>query len=262
MSDTANIPQDHLSITVDDGVVTITLDSPPANALSVSMMQELRAAVASETVRDARVVIVRSALPRFFAAGADLKLLATLNRHAFADYLADLRQVFDDVTAITAPTVAAVEGLALGGGLELALACDLRVASTGALLGVPEVKLGLVPGAGGTQRLPRLIGTARAFDLLVTGRAVSAAEALEMGLVNRVAERADDGAAELAREIARHPGSAAKVIGRCLDAARETDPSAGMRVELDEVVDLFASEPARTAIRDFIERPRGAATPG
>jgi enoyl-CoA hydratase len=248
---------EHVTVACAGGVATITLDSAPANALSEALLAELRDAVGSPPVRGARVVVIGSGLDRFFAAGADLKLLATLDRRGFAAYLARLRGVLDDIAALPQPTIAAVGGMALGGGLELALACTLRVASGGARLGVPEVRLGLLPGAGGTQRLPRLIGRSRALDLLLTGRAVSGEEALRLGLVDRLGTDADAEATALATEIAAFPAASTQAIVRCAGAAARDDLGPGMRTELHELLELFAGDDGRAGIQAFLARRAG-----
>jgi len=236
-----------------DGVATLTLQSAPANALSQALLAELRAALASAEVAAASAVVIRSGLPRFFAAGADLKLMATLDRDGLAAYLATLRAALDDVATLPQPTICAIDGMALGGGLELALACTFRVASPDARLGLPEIRLGLLPGAGGTQRLPRLVGRSRALDLLVTGRSAGGEEAMRLGLVDRVGPDAAALAAELAAEITAFRPAATRAIGRCVDAA-SGDEAAGMRTELDELLDLFASPDGRAGVQAFIER--------
>jgi enoyl-CoA hydratase/carnithine racemase len=245
---------EHVAVTSAGGVATITLAGAPANALSLALLAELRSAVGSAPVHGARVVVIASRLPRFFAAGADLKLLATLDGEGFAAYLVVLRSMLDDIAALPQPTIAALGGMALGGGLELALACALRVASPGARLGLPEVRLGLLPGAGGTQRLPRLVGRSRALDLLLTGRAVDGEEALRLGLVDRLAADADAEAAALAAQIAAFPAAATRAIGRCVAAAAGDDPGPGMRTELAELLDLFAADEGRAGIAAFVAR--------
>jgi enoyl-CoA hydratase/carnithine racemase len=245
---------EHVTVARAGEVATITLGSAPANALSEALLAALRDAVGSPPVRDARAVVIASRLERFFAAGADLKLLATLDGEDLAAYLAVLRGVLDDIAALPQPTIAALGGMALGGGLELALACTLRVASHEARLGVPEVRLGLLPGAGGTQRLPRLIGRSRALDLLLTGRAVDGEEAHRLGLVDRVGTDADAEAAALAAQIAAFPAASTQAILRCAGAAARDDLGAGMRTELDELLALFASDGGHAGIQAFLAR--------
>ena len=163
-----------------DGVTTITLSRPPANALGEPIIAGLAAAFDQAEADNSAVIVITSAVSGFFAAGADLTLFDNLDQAGFLDYLDRLRAQIE--RAHTGPwvSIAAVDGHALGGGLELAMACTLRVASAGAKLGVPEVKLGLLPGAAGTQRLPRLVGRGAAIDLLLTGRSVGGSEALQM----------------------------------------------------------------------------------
>jgi len=250
---------DHLVLSRDDatGVATIALASLPANALSQPLLAELSAALQEVAAGTSRVVVLRSAIPRFFAAGADLRLLGAIDREGFAAYLGVLRETLDAVAALPQVTIAAIDGMALGGGLELALACDLRVAGPDAALGVPEIKLGLLPGAAGTQRLPRLIGRSAALDLLLTGRSVTGDDALALGLVDRVATGAGTAAATaeaLATEIARYPLAATAAIRRCVTAAGDPDPAVGLEVELDEILDLFEGPDAREGISAFLER--------
>ncbi|RLE18391.1 MAG: enoyl-CoA hydratase, partial [Actinobacteria bacterium] len=142
------------------------MSSPPANALSYELVAQLDTALTAALADGAVVIVLASDVPRFFAAGADLKLLAEASPDDFGDYLATLRAFIERIGSLGQPTVASISGMALGGGLELALACTFRIAAVDALLGVPEIKLGLLPGAGGTQRLPRLVGRAAALDLL------------------------------------------------------------------------------------------------
>jgi enoyl-CoA hydratase/carnithine racemase len=249
---------EHVTVARAGEVATITLGSAPANALSEALLAALRDAVGSPPVRDARAVVIASRLERFFAAGADLKLLATLDGEDLAAYLAVLRGVLDDIAALPQPTIAALGGMALGGGLELALACTLRVASHEARLGVPEVRLGLLPGAGGTQRLPRLIGRSRALDLLLTGRTVDGEEAHRLGLVDRLGTDADAEAAALAAQIAAFPPACTQAIIRCAAAAAAgDDPAPGMRTELDELLELFARDGGRAGIHAFLARRAG-----
>jgi len=245
---------EHVTVTRSGAVTTIALDGAPANALSYALLAALRDALGGADVRGARVVVIGSRVPRFFAAGADLKLLATLDGSGFAAYLGMLRGVLDEIAGLPQPTIAALGGVTLGGGLELALACTLRVASHEARLGVPEVRLGLLPGAGGTQRLPRLIGRSRALDLLLTGRTVDGEEALRLGLVDRLGADADAEAAALAGQIAAFTSASTQAIGRCVDAAAGEDPGSGMRTELDELLALFAGDEGRAGIQAFIAR--------
>src|SRR5207302_4552387 len=169
------------------GIWGVTLDQPPANALGVPILEGLHAAIgAAEQAGDVKVMIVTSALDGFFAAGADIKHLSSIDAASFLAYGDSMRAVNDRLAASSVISIAAVDGLALGGGLELALACTMRVSGPRGRFGLPEVKLGLIPGAGGTQRLPRLVGRGRALDIMLTARHVLAEEALAIGLVDRL----------------------------------------------------------------------------
>src|SRR6266542_3563320 len=171
------------------GVRVVTMDRPPANALGVPILDGLHAAIdAAERDGNVKVMVVCSALDGFFAAGADIKHLSSADADSFLAYGNQMRAVNDRLAAAPWISVAAVDGLALGGGLELALACTLRVSGPRGRFGLPEVKLGLIPGAGGTQRLPRLVGRGRALDIMLTARQVPPDEALSMGLIDRITE--------------------------------------------------------------------------
>ncbi|MCP5026502.1 MAG: enoyl-CoA hydratase [Actinomycetia bacterium] len=241
-----------------NGAATLTLARPPANALGEPIIAGLSLAVERAAADGVGVVVVRSEVPGFFAAGADLTLFDGLEVEGFLDYLDRLRSVIEHLGEGPWVSIAAIDGHALGGGLELAMACTMRVASTAARLGVPEVKLGLLPGAAGTQRLPRLIGRGPAVDLLLTGRSVDGAEAHRLGLVDRLTEPGDTDrvAGELASALAAGPGEAHAAILRCVQAADRLELAAGMVVERDEVADLFASPDGREGVAAFLEKRR------
>ena len=169
-----------------------------------------------------RCILVTSAIDGFFAAGADIKHMSAVDAASFREYGDALRGVLERLAALPMVSVAAIDGLALGGGLELAMACTMRVAAAGARLGLPEVKLGLIPGAGGTQRLPRLVGRGRALDIMLTGRQVEADEAFWIGLVDRFAEPGETARAaawQLAHELAAASTPAQLAVVRTVDAA-------------------------------------------
>jgi enoyl-CoA hydratase len=247
---------EHLTVEHGDRVSTIALSSAPANALSEPLLAELRGALNEIGSSAARVLVIHSALERFFAAGADLKLIATLDRSGFAAYLERLRGVVRQIESLPQVTIAAIDGMALGGGLELALACTLRLASPRARLGVPEVRLGLHPGAFGTQRLPAVVGRARAVEMLLSGRDVDGQEAATIGLVDRLHEAPLSAAGAWAQELAVYPRSASAAIRRCVRAADESKPGAGEAVELEEILALFGEVNAREGIAAFLERRR------
>jgi enoyl-CoA hydratase len=211
----------HLLYVANDSIATITVNRPKVrNALNIETLEELGVAFEQVKNDDAiRVVVLTGAGDKAFAAGADISEIAGLSEAAGAEFSRRGQRVFDAIEALDRPTIAAVNGYALGGGCELAMACTIRVASETAVFGQPEVKLGLIPGYGGTQRLPRLVGKSRALQLLLTGDSISAAEALRIGLVDRVAPAADFAAAvgELARKIVANAPLAVKY---CLEAVK------------------------------------------
>ena len=203
------------------------------NAISRAMLkglQEHLARIASD--RDVRCVVVTGAGDKAFCAGADLKERATMSEADVHAFHHGLRAALRGIETAPQPFVAAVNGAALGGGLELALACDLRVASDAAELGLPEVSLGIIPGGGGTQRLPRLVGVSRAKDLVLTGRRIGAAEALAMGLVNAIAppQRVREDAIALAERVARNAPVSLRQAKRAIDG--------GFHLPLEEALDL------------------------
>jgi enoyl-CoA hydratase len=242
-----------------DGVALLRVDRPPLNALSQAVLAELaEAAQAVAGAPDVRAVVVAGGA-RAFAAGADIEELETADPAAVASAF---RVAFDAVAAIPRPVVAAIRGVALGGGLELALACDLRVAADSARLGQPEVLLGLIPGAGGTQRLARLVGPARAKELVWSGRHVRADEAHTLGLVDRVAP---DGATEAAaldwaRSFAGGAVAAMGLAKAAIDRGLDGSLAAGLDVERRAFVEVFDTEDAAAGIRSFLERGPGRAT--
>src|ERR1700752_1182281 len=171
-----------VSLRVADSVIEIALNHPPANALGLPIISGLNIGLDAADGLPAKVMVVSSELPGFLAAGADIKHMSSVDAASFGAYGDALRSAVERLAAHPAVSVAPVDGLALGGGLELAMACSLRVAGSSARLGLPEVKLGLIPGAGGTQRLPRLVGRGRALDIMLTARHGPAREAVATGL--------------------------------------------------------------------------------
>ena len=234
----------------------IQLANPPANQLGRSLLDGLEAATDEFEASAARTLIVCSKLDGFFAAGADIKFMVSAGRTAFEAYGADLRAVLDRIAALDRPSIAAIEGRALGGGLELALACTMRIGSASARLGLPETKLGLIPGAGGTQRLPRLVGRGRALDMMLAAREVPAAEALAIGLLDRVTE--PGGALKQALELARQFGAMSRpalaAVLSCVDDAAELPLAEGMAREAARVTDLFDSPDGREGLAAFVAR--------
>ena len=243
----------------DDGIAVVTLANPKVNALSVALLDELRDVARGLTDDPPRAVLVTGG-PKVFAAGADISEFggpdeaATVGR-SFLDAL-------EAVAAIPRVTIAAIGGYALGGGCELALACDLRMASQRARFGQPEILLGIIPGGGGTQRLSRLVGPARAKDMILSGRQVGADEALQMGLVDRVVpvEEFEEAALAWAAEFAAGPGAVAGLAKHAIDRGLELDLAAGLRLEQDLFVESFRTEDSRIGVASFREHGPGKAT--
>lgn len=251
-----------VSLEVSDGVATLTLQRPPMNALNRQMQGEIReAATEVSSRRDVGAVIVHGG-PKVFAAGADIKEMSGM---AYQDMLrasADLQDSFTAVARIPQPTIAAITGYALGGGCELALCCDLRIAAEDARLGQPEILLGIIPGAGGTQRLPRLIGPSRAKELVLTGRHVDAQEALAIGLVNSVvaADQVYVTARELAERLARGPALALRAAKEAVDRGMDVDLATGLDIERVRFAGLFATDDQVEGMTAFVEKRPAAFT--
>ncbi len=249
------------SLDVQDGVATILLARPPMNALDTEVQARLRELSAEiNTRRDIRVVIVYGG-PKIFAAGADVKEMADWDHLTMVDRSPALTETFSAVARINRPTIAAITGFALGGGLELALACDLRVAGENVKFGLPEILLGIIPGGGGTQRLPRLIGPAKAKDLIFTGRFVDSAEAERIGLVDRVVPRDDVYAAavELATQLAKGPAYAIRAAKTAIDRGLEVDLATGIEIERMQFAELFATQDRRNGMDSFVKNGPGKA---
>ncbi len=219
----------------DDGLVLLGLDRPGArNALGRQLLGELEEAFAALAADPAiRVVVLHSLVEGVFCAGADLKERAGMTPEEAEAFVKRLRAAFTALERLPMPVIAALEGAALGGGLELALACDLRVAGAAARLGLPETSLAIIPGAGGTQRLPRLIGRSRAKELIFTARRLSSAEALACGVVDRSVEAGSALAAalDLAREILPNGPVALRAAKEAIDAGLDRDRDGGLAVE-------------------------------
>jgi enoyl-CoA hydratase/carnithine racemase len=249
-------------VELDGAVATLRLDRPPVNALNLAMQREILAAArwiaASSQVR---AVVIHGG-ERMFAAGADIKEMAAMSYQEMEAGSKLLQESFAAVAAIPCPVIAAITGYALGGGCELALAADLRIAGTRAKLGQPEVLLGVIPGLGGSQRLPRLIGPSRAKDLIFTGRHVAADEALAIGLVDRVVDDAavHETAYGLGGPRARGAPLALAAAKRAINLGLEVDVATGCQLERLEFAGLFATDDRRIGMESFIAEGPGRAT--
>ncbi|MFC4948631.1 enoyl-CoA hydratase-related protein [Pseudonocardia sp. GCM10023141] len=239
-----------------DGVLVATMDHRPANALGPPIIDGLNALLDEAEERDTRVLVLTSAIPGFFAAGADIKHLGTVDAASFTAYGNRLRDVVERLAAADLISIAAMEGLALGGGLELAMAATMRVSGAAAAFGLPEVRLGLIPGAAGTQRLPRLVGRGRAIDIMATARQVPADEAAAIGLVDRLVAvgEARAAAVELGGSLARLSRPALAAVLRTVDAAFDLPFAQGKRYEVEQIQELFETGEAREGISAFLEK--------
>jgi enoyl-CoA hydratase/carnithine racemase len=242
-------------------VATIRLDRPKMNAVNAQLREELAEAARAADADPAVRAVVLYGGERVFAAGADIKEMAEITYVRALDHCRALQRALDAVAAIGAPVVAAITGYALGGGLELALCADFRVAGESAKVGQPEIQLGVIPGAGGTQRLPRLIGPSRAKDLIFTGRHVKADEALAIGLVDKVVpdEQVYDAAKEMAERYAQGPAVALRAAKEAVDAGLEVDLATGLEIERLHFAGLFATEDQKIGMRSFVEEGPGKA---
>ena len=250
-----------VNLEVADGVGTLRLDRPPMNALDIATQDRLRELAEEAAVRDDVRAVVIYGGEKVFAAGADIKEMQAMDHAAMVVRSKGLQDSFTAVARIPKPVVAAVTGYALGGGCELALCADIRIAGERAKLGQPEILLGLIPGAGGTQRLARLVGPAKAKDLIFTGRQVKAPEALDMGLVDRVVPDAEvyEQARAWAAKLAAGPAMALRAAKASVDAGLETDLDTGLTIERNWFAGLFATEDRATGMRSFVEEGPGKA---
>jgi enoyl-CoA hydratase/carnithine racemase len=241
----------------DGPVGIITLDNPPANSYDLEVMTQFSEAVDEAIASDARAVVVRSASEKFFSAGADVKKFLDGDVDANMEMIRISQAAFKRMAAASQAFIAHIGGHALGGGLEVALACDLRYANEGRYkLGTPEVTLGLLPGNGGTQRLTRLVGPSRAMDLLVTGRTFSPEEARDMGLVSALfaPEEAEGKVREQAERLAVGPALAIAAIKRCVHEGGQMPLDEGLALEAELIEQLFRSKDATEGLTAFVEK--------
>lgn len=252
---------DQVRLEVSDGVAVLRLDRPKMNALNADLQRRIGVAARECAAREDIAAVVLTGGDRVFAAGADIKEMVDLGYPEMVARSAALQDAFTAVARIPKPVVAAVQGYALGGGCELALCADLRIAAADATFGQPEILLGIIPGAGGTQRLARLVGPSRAKELIFTGRFVGAAEALAIGLVDRVvaAEEVLPTAMAWARQFVGGPALALRAAKECVDRGGDVDLETGLQLERMQFAALFATEDATTGMRSFVEQGPGQA---
>jgi enoyl-CoA hydratase/carnithine racemase len=246
-----------IDLTFEDGgrLAIVLLDAGPVNVLTPELLLAFAGVLDRIEGSDVRAIVVGSAIPGIFASGGDVELASRMDSTGFVTYMHALREVLDRLDGVGVPSIAAIDGAALGGGFELTLACTLRVAGEDSRLGLPQVRLGTIPAAGGTQRLPRMIGHGRALDLLVTGRTVLTEEACGIGLVDRRAPAgaALDAALALAREIAAASAPAVSAVRRAAEAAAHRSFPEGMAVEAREALLLFERGESREGFAAFVD---------
>ena len=247
---------EHVSLAVDDGVGIIRLDRPPANAIDLEVARELHATIGEAGSRGDVGAIVIWGGPRIFAAGADIAAMATWGPEEVRPSVDALAAACDLLESIDTVSIAAVNGYALGGGCELALGCDLRYLADDARIGQPEIKLGVIPGAGGTQRLVRSVGPGRARELVYFGRQLTADEAVALGLAERVvpAREVLPAAVEDARRLAAGPRKALAAAKASISAAIATPGPAGIQAEREAFVALFGTSDQREGMAAFLEK--------
>lgn len=244
-----------------DGVGTIRIDRPKLNPLSEQVAREIGECVDEAHDDDTVGAVVVWGGERVFAAGADIKEMSDKDAVTMFKYIGRFQDVFTRLERLPKVTIAAINGYALGGGCELALACDLRICAENSQLGQPEILLGVIPGAGGTQRLSRLVGVGRAKELIYTGRFVPAEEALRIGLVNEVvaAEAVYERAVELARSFANGPTVALQAAKDAIQNGVDADMTTGLLLERQGFAALFASEDQKVGMESFVEQGPGKA---
>jgi enoyl-CoA hydratase/carnithine racemase len=245
----------------DAGVGTIRLDRPKVNALNDQVAREIDEAVAAARSDERVKAVVLWGGERVFAAGADIKQMAERDSVQMYKYIGDFQDVFARLENLPKVTIAAINGYALGGGCELALACDLRICGEEAQLGQPEILLGIIPGAGGTQRLPRIVGVGRAKDLIYSGRFVKAEEAQAIGLVNKVASTAEvyPTALKWAERYAKGPAVALLAAKQAIQNGIDLDMTSGLLIERQAFSALFSTEDQKIGMMSFVEQGPGKA---
>ncbi|KAI8873761.1 ClpP/crotonase [Ramicandelaber brevisporus] len=257
----ALIVTEYLESPSDKGIAVLTLNRPQAkNAISREFLSQFSSSLNrirfGGADKDVRAVILRSSVDGVFCAGADLKERIHMSPAEVTEFLSSLRRTFSDLESLPVPTIAVLDGAALGGGLEMALCCDLRVAGKGAKLGLPETKLAIIPGAGGTQRLPRLIGVPRAKELIYTGEVLKPAKALALGLVNRISE---EGSAlplafDLARSIVPQGPVAVRMAKTAIDRGMQLEKDSGLEVEQLCYAQVIPTADRMEGLRAFKEK--------
>jgi enoyl-CoA hydratase/carnithine racemase len=261
MSEFGSPATEFVRLEVTDGVGTIRLDRPKMNALNAQVQEEIRSIAGEASLRDDVKAVVLWGGERVFAAGADIKEMADMSYTDMVKRSTGLTTAFTAVAKIPKPVVAAVNGYALGGGCELSLCADYRIAADNAVFGQPEVQLGIIPGAGGTQRLSRLVGPSTAKDIIFTGRFVNADEALAIGLADRVvpADQVYGEAVAWASQFTAAASYAVRAAKEAVDRGLEVDLETGLEIERQQFAALFATEDRTIGMSSFVENGPGKA---
>lgn len=250
-------PSDKIKVTTEGSVATITVDNPAANTWDIESLGALKVVIeALNADRDIYALVLTGAGDKFFSAGADLKLFASGDTKVAADMGNAFGAAFETLSNFRGVSVAAVNGFAMGGGLEVAMACDIRIAEEQAKLALPEAKVGLLPCAGGTQRLTQLVGEGWAKRVILCGEVLTAEKALEIGLVEEVVGKGESLAAatKLAQQAGNQSPSSVSACKKLIHAARDIAISGGLQAERDEFVELFKTEDQKEGVNAFLEK--------
>lgn len=240
-----------------DYIGILSLNQPKAmNALNARLIEELTAAIEMIAEDDSVRVLIITGGEKVFAAGGDIKAMLDCDPQGAKAYVAPIHKVFKMIEELPKPTIAAINGFALGGGVELALVCDLRIAADNSKFGFPEINLGIFPAAGGSQRLPRLIGLSRAKELMFTGDTIDAGQALQIGLVNQVVPAAEvmDAALKLATKLSKKSPLTMAVLKASLHSMLNSGQNTGLEMELEKLCFLFASHDQKEGMQAFVEK--------
>jgi len=249
--------RDYIQYVIEEGIAIVTIDHPPVNAIDKKMVLELEQAIDElEMNPEAKIIILRGAGDKAFIAGADIPVFSDLNKVSGEKFAHSIQSVLFKIEESQKVTICAINGLALGGGCEVAMACDIRIASEKAKFAQPEVNLGVMPGAGGTQRLPRLVGKGRAMELVFTGDMISAEEARAIGLVNRVVppESLMNEAKKMAKKILTKGPIAISNSKRAIREGLEMGLREGMKLEAKLFGELFETSDMREGVKAFLEK--------
>jgi enoyl-CoA hydratase len=248
---------ENVSVTYEEKIAQITLNSPPANALSTKLLEQLAGALDRIENEKAIKAVILKGEGRFFSAGADIKEFTSLQSGDDFAGLARLGQkLFDRIENFPIPIIAAIHGAALGGGLELAMSCHLRIVTKSAKLGLPELTLGIIPGFGGTQRLPRYVGAAKAYEMILTGKPISGEEAVSLGLANHAVDDEDltTFTNQLAKNIVDKSGPSINAIMKLIPYSYTSQLNHGIEEEANQFGQIFGTADAKEGVQAFIEK--------